>query len=56
MKRVLSALCTLAVAAAFLARTIGRPQVISCDIGGTSCDTALIASQFIRLVSIALRS
>ena len=31
-----------AVAAAFLARTIGRPQVISCDIGGTSCDTALI--------------
>lgn len=31
-----------AVAAAFLARALDRPQVVSCDIGGTSCDTSLI--------------
>ena len=31
-----------AVAASFLARTLERPRVISCDIGGTSCDTALV--------------
>jgi N-methylhydantoinase A len=31
-----------AVAASSLARKLDRPRVISCDIGGTSCDTALI--------------
>ena len=31
-----------AVAASFLARRLSRPRVISCDIGGTSCDTALV--------------
>ena len=31
-----------AVAASFLARRLNRPLVISCDIGGTSCDTALV--------------
>jgi N-methylhydantoinase A len=31
-----------AVAASFLARKLSRPRVISCDIGGTSCDTALV--------------
>ncbi|MGZ8707205.1 MAG: hydantoinase/oxoprolinase family protein [Gaiellaceae bacterium] len=31
-----------AVAASFLARRLERPRVISCDIGGTSCDTALV--------------
>ena len=31
-----------AVAASFLARRLSRPLVISCDIGGTSCDTALV--------------
>jgi N-methylhydantoinase A len=31
-----------AVAASFLARQLDRRRVISCDIGGTSCDTALI--------------
>jgi N-methylhydantoinase A len=31
-----------AVAASFLARRLERSRVISCDIGGTSCDTALV--------------
>jgi N-methylhydantoinase A len=31
-----------AVAASFLARRLERPRAISCDIGGTSCDTALV--------------
>jgi len=31
-----------AVAASFLARRLERRRVISCDIGGTSCDTALV--------------
>ncbi len=31
-----------AVAASFLARALERRRVVSCDIGGTSCDTALV--------------
>jgi N-methylhydantoinase A len=31
-----------AVAASFLARRLNRSRVISCDVGGTSCDTALV--------------
>ena len=31
-----------AVASSFLARKLDRRRVISCDIGGTSCDTALV--------------
>ena len=30
------------VAASFLGRRLSRTRVISCDIGGTSCDTALV--------------
>ena len=39
-----------AVAAAFLAHTLDRPRIVSCDIGGTSCDTALILDFEVSIV------
>ena len=39
-----------AVAASFLARRLERPRVISCDIGGTSCDTALVLDYEVSII------
>jgi N-methylhydantoinase A len=39
-----------AVAAARLARRLVRGRVVSCDIGGTSCDTAIIADGNVPVV------